>query len=88
LSLPPIPRELLTLVGSDTGYPVKVLEEPNLPTLATVRMARGNVPAHFVTYKPPRDESLDYMIYLQCGFVLRLFDTPPEQRFSLTGTVD
>ena len=84
----PTTREFLALVGSDTGYPVKVLEDPNLPNLATVRMARGNVPAHFVTYKPTRDESLDYLICVQCGFVLRLFDTPPEQRFSMTGTVD
>ena len=53
----PTTREFLALVGSDTGYPVKVLEDPNLPNLATVRMARGNVPAHFVTYKPTRDES-------------------------------
>jgi hypothetical protein len=86
LSLLPTTREFLALIERETGYPVKVLEDPDLPTPATVRMARGNVPAHFVLYKPTRDEGLDYMICLQCGFVLRLFDNPPDQRFRLGGT--
>ena len=72
----------------ETGYPVKLLEEPNLPTFAVVRMARNSVPAHFVQYKPTHDESLDYMICFQCGFILRLFENPPEQRFDLAGTPD
>jgi hypothetical protein len=58
LSLLPTTREFLALVERETGYPVKVLEDPNLPTLASVRIARKTVPAHFLTYKPTRDESL------------------------------
>jgi hypothetical protein len=81
LPLLPTTHEFLTLVEKETGYPVKLLEDPNLPTLTSIRIARGTVPAHFLTYKPTRDESLDYMICYQCGFVLRLFETPPEQRF-------
>ena len=57
MSLLPATREFLALVETETGYPVRVREDPSLPTLAVVRMARGNVPAHFVTYKPTRDES-------------------------------
>lgn len=81
-----VTHELLATVEKETGYPVKLLEDPNLATLARVRMARNDVPAHLVYYKPTRDESLDYMICLQCGFVLRLFENPPEERFSLGGT--
>jgi hypothetical protein len=88
LSLLPTTREFLVLVERETGYPVKLLEDPNLPTLAAVRMARGNTPAHFVHYRPTRDEGLDYMICYQCGFILRLFENPPEQRFSLAGTAE
>ena len=83
-----VTREFLTIVEKETGYPVKLLEEPNLPTFAVVRMARNNIPAHFVQYKPTHDESLDYMICFQCGFILRLFENPPEQRFDLAGTPD
>ena len=60
LPLLDVTREIIALVEKETGYPVQLLEEPSLQTLATVRMARGNVPAHFVLYKPTRDESLDY----------------------------
>jgi hypothetical protein len=81
LPLSPTTHEFLTLVEKETGYTVKVREDPDLPTLATIRMARGRAPARFLTYKPTRDESLDYCICYQCGFVLRLPETPPEQRF-------
>jgi hypothetical protein len=86
LSLLPTTREFLALVERETGYPVKLLEDPNLPTLAAIRIARGATPAHFLTYKPTRDDSLDYSICYQCGFVLRLFETPPEQRFDFACT--
>ncbi len=81
-----VTREFLAFVEKETGYPVKLFEDPNLPTLAKIRMARGSVPAHFVHYRPTRDESLDYLICFQCGFALRLFENPPEQRFDFGGT--
>jgi hypothetical protein len=88
LPLLDVTREFLTIVETETGYPVKLLEEPNLPTFAVVRMARNSVPAHFVQYKPTHDESLDYLICFQCAFILRLFENPPEQRFDLAGAPD
>jgi hypothetical protein len=86
LSLLPTTREFLALVEQETGFPVKLLEDPNLPVLAQIRIARGAVPAHFLTYRPARDDTLDYAICYQCGFVLRLFETPPEERFDFIGT--
>ena len=32
-------------------------------------------------YRPACDESVDYVICYQCGFVLRLFDNPPGARY-------
>ena len=52
LPLLDVTHEFLAIVEKETGYPVKLLEDPNLPTFAKVHMARGNVPAHFVYYKP------------------------------------
>jgi hypothetical protein len=88
MSLLDVTREFLALVEKETGYPVKLFENPDLPTLAKIKMARGNVPAHFVHYKPTRDESLDYVICFQCGFALRLFENPPEQRFEFGGRAE
>lgn len=81
-----VTRDFLARVEEETGFPVKLTEEPDLPTLAKIRPARGNVSAHFVQYKPTRDESLDYLICQQCGFVLRLFAQPPAQRYEFGGT--
>jgi hypothetical protein len=81
LPLKPVTRDFLALVERETGYPTKLVEEPNLPTLARVQIARGTVPAHLVLYRSARDESVDYLICYQCGFVLRLFDNPPGARY-------
>ena len=52
LPLLDVTRGTLNAVEKDTGYPAKFLEDPNLPTLAKVHMARGNVPAHLSTTNP------------------------------------
>ncbi len=83
MPLQQVTHEFLTLVERETGYPARLIEDPNLPTLAKVQMARGTVPAHFIQYKPTRDESLDYLICYQCGYILRLFETPPGERYDL-----
>jgi hypothetical protein len=38
-------------------------------------------PAHVIRYKPIPGEDPDYLICFQCGFVLRKFDVPPDERF-------
>lgn len=78
-------REIIKLVEERSGFPVQVLEDPDLPVIAQVRMARGTVPAHFILYKPSSGESPDYTICHQCGFILRFFSDPPERRFELAG---
>jgi hypothetical protein len=81
LALRQTTRSLITLVEAQTGKQVVVQDEPSLQTHATVRIARGDAPAHVIRYKPIPGEEPDYLICFQCGFVLRKFDLPPNERF-------
>jgi hypothetical protein len=76
-------REIIKQVEITSGYQVEVQKDPNLPVLATVRMARSPVPAHFLIYKPDTGEEPDFLICYQCAFILRLFTNPPDQRFDI-----
>ncbi len=71
--------EVLQLVEDRTGARVELVPDPGLQTYASVRMARGHMHAHLLTYNPDKPGT-DYHIAYQCGFVLRIFDTPPEER--------
>ncbi|MBI3782938.1 MAG: hypothetical protein HY270_06010 [Deltaproteobacteria bacterium] len=44
-------------------------------------MARGNAPAHTITYNPAAGSAPDYLIAYQCGFILRLFANPLSERW-------
>ncbi len=72
-------KQLLEQVEQISGRPVYLQPDPALPTLATVKVARGDAPAHLVTYRPEA-EGLDYAIASQLGTVLRIFQTPSEDR--------
>jgi len=71
-----------------SGRPVVVQEDPTLQTLATVQFARGAAPMHVVKYRPIPNRKPDYHICYQCGFIIRLFENPPENRFSLGPSPD
>jgi len=86
LELRQVTREILRSAEEVSGLPVHVMEDPKLGTIATVRMARGAMPAHVVLYKPMPGEPPDYLICYQCGFILRKFAVPPESRFDLADT--
>ena len=79
-------RDIIKSVEEQTGFPVQVLDDPKLPTMATVRIARGNIPAHVITFKPVSGEQPDYLIAYQCGFILRHFANPPPLRFEIGST--
>jgi hypothetical protein len=88
LTLRAITREIIQLVEDRTGIPVRVTEDPKLPVIATVRMARaGGLPAHMISYKQTPGEVPDYQICFECGYILRLFDNPPDKRFDITDTI-
>jgi hypothetical protein len=74
-------RDILSQVEHLTGFPVEVIEDRSLPTTAVVHMAsRRTVPAHIVRTNPAAGQPPDYLICAQCGFILRLFANPPEER--------
>jgi len=76
-----VTRTILDLVERVSGHPVLVSEDPSLRTFASVRMARGDAPAHTIQYNPASGAAVDYLIAYQCGFILRLFTVPPAERW-------
>lgn len=81
MTLREVTRKVISLLEETSGYFVTLMEEPNLPTFASIRIARG-VPAHILSYKPTaRGEAPDFAICWQCAFAIRMYECPPEQRF-------
>ena len=69
-----------------SGIPVIVQPDPTLKLIARVVIARGTAPAHILLFNPNYGEATDYHIVFQCGYVLRAFQTPAEQRFDIGST--
>jgi hypothetical protein len=74
-------KKIIETVEELTNRPVYIREDPSLETLAHIQIARGDAPMHLLRYKPRGEELPDYFIAYQCGFVIRLWSTPPEKRF-------
>jgi hypothetical protein len=74
--------KVLTQVEESTGLPVHVEPDSTLPQniLAKVTMARGNIPFHQVAYHSRASEVPDYLIVYQCGFILRRYGRPTNDR--------
>lgn len=86
LKLREVTRKVISSLEEKSGYLVKVTEEPTLPTLATIRIARGNIPAHILSYRPgAKNESPDFTICWQCALALRMYECPQDQRFLIAG---
>ena len=86
MSLQQVTQEVLRAVEETTGRPVVVQADPSLGTvLAKLTMARGSAAAHLVTYNPLAG-AVDYIICSHCGFLLRMFQVPQSERFSLAGS--
>lgn len=74
-------KQLIALLEKKSGYLVHVREDPNLPTISKIIIARGNLPAHIISYKPGlKNEAPDYAIIFQCAMAIRMFDCPPDDR--------
>ena len=87
LTLRQTTRNIIQLVEDKSGIPVRVTQDPKLPTMAAVHMARkGGSPVHLVLYKPFPGQSPDYQICFECTYILRLFSNPPEKRFDIAST--
>lgn len=81
MSLLDCTQRIVDLAEELSGRPVRVQEDSTLGVLATVSVARGSAPMHLIRYRPIRGQQPDYHICYQCGFIIRLFETPLEGRF-------
>jgi len=87
LKLREVTRKVIASLEERSGYLVKVTEDPGLPTLASIRIARGNVPAHILSYRPgAKNESPDFSICWECAFALRMYECPLDQRFLIASS--
>lgn len=80
-------KSILSRVENDTGKSIQFLRDENLPVLATLQMARNGAEFHVLRYRPS-DDPLDYLIAYQAGFVLRLFENEPADRFDFAPSPD
>lgn len=85
MDLRPETQEILRKVEELTETPVEVVEDANQSHLARITRARGEVPFHLLRVNPSLGEP-DYLIVYECGFILRLYNTSPEERREFAGT--
>jgi hypothetical protein len=72
--------EILEKVKELTGKHIKFIERNDLPTDATLKLARKNMPSHLILYKAEHDEAINHLIAHECGHALRMFAAPEEKR--------
>jgi len=83
MALQRVTEEVIKLVEAASNLPVAVSADPTLGTFAKVRIAPPSGPAHILTYNPTLGPNVDYAIVSQCGFVLRIYQAPPAERYDL-----
>ena len=84
-NLRPETMGILKQIESLSGRPVEFKPDSSLTLRATLQLARNGAPAHVLRYRPA-NEPLDYWVAYQAGFLLRLFELPPDQRFDFAAT--
>ena len=75
-----------SLVERASGKPVLIRSDPDLKLIAKIAIARGDAPAHVVSFNPKYGEAVDYHIVYQCGHALRLYEIPAADRFDVAST--
>jgi hypothetical protein len=83
MPLLPATLRIIAQVETLSNRPVHISEDATLDTLAKITIARGDAPFHLLRYKPTGSMPPDYFIAYQCGFVVRLYQAPPEKRFDV-----
>jgi len=75
-----VTRGILRQVEEQSGKSIQFMRDEKLSLLATLQIARNGADFHVLRYRPS-NEPLDYLVAFQAGFVLRLFENEPGQRF-------
>ena len=76
---------MLQRIETLSGRPVEFKPDGALALRATMKLARNGAPAHVLRYWPSNDP-LDYWMAYQAGYLLRLLELPPDERFDFAGT--
>jgi len=76
---------MLQTIETLSGRPVEFKPDSSLSLRATLQLARNGAPAHVLRYRPSNDP-LDYWVAYQAGYLLRLLELPPSERFDFSGT--
>ena len=76
---------ILARVEALSGRPVEFKPDSTLGLRATLQIARNGARSQVFRYRQSNDP-IDYWVAYQAGFVLRLFDLSPEDRFDFAGT--
>lgn len=82
-----VTKGILKRVEERTGRSIQFLRDEKLSLLATLQMARNGADFHVLRYRPS-DDPLDYMVAYQAGFVLRLFENEPGERYDFSPAAD
>ncbi len=67
-------------VKSLTGKEVQLLEKKDLDTPASVKVARKNMSAHLMYYKPEHTEIINHLIAHECGHIMRIYSAAESDR--------
>ena len=59
---------------------IQTYADPELTAHASVRLAKHAEPLHYIRYRPDQQDVRDYLIAHECGHIIRVFSTAPEQR--------
>lgn len=46
-------RNIISRLEEKSGFPVQIMEDKNLPVFASLRVARGPLPAHILSFNAP-----------------------------------
>lgn len=76
---------MLQTIETLSGRPVEFKPDSSLSLRATLQLARNGAPAHVLRYRPTNDP-LDYWVAYQAGYLLRLLELPPSERFDFSGS--
>lgn len=86
MAILPCTKEIIERTEKLTGKPVLITEDRSLQVISRIETARGPAPMHILRYKPLSGGIPDYFICFQCGFVIRLYENPPDQRFDFAAS--
>jgi hypothetical protein len=76
-------KQTIEEVETLTGCPVQIVQDSSVKNMAVLDIARGSVRLHRIRIHPNFSEEAEYLTCFQCGFILRKFAVPPEQRVDL-----